>query len=580
MGSAGARTPLEATSAVVADGGRTPGDITALLVELGRLVKARQFYPDRHPLLREIFERGFRAFEAEVRRAGPLELELRQGAFRLGGEPIGRGRVDDLAQDLVTRAVRMLRFDAELTPDALEHFVAILATERERIEQSGGFVKMLYAKPCPGVSVNEMDYAAALAQAGQPRGGDGDLMELEGDALGETGGVERLGGGDAGDAFATALALLGDGPKPEVLAPSQQLEQAPLDAESADDRTDALVALLRELDTTTEDARYGELATETAVRGAALADDGLEEDGYRAILVLAGHAGDRERSEGVRAVALECLRQLARGKRLDDLIDRSCAPGDRIGMRAAQILLRLGASAVPTLLRRVEVELDLDRRGQLFGVLIAMGDATTPELCAAMESSERRRSGVAVRLAGEMQNAGTVGHLATLLAHEDADLRREAAKALVRIGSPDAVEALVEALDSPQEGVPGHAAFCLGVAGGSRALEVLIGAMRREGNLATPDLPREAARALGRLGRAEAVPELSRILARKSFFGRKRLRELQLVVVASLARIPGEAARAALELAAAQGGSEVREAAVLALTRDGAAEAQAKPADA
>jgi len=52
------------------------------------------------------------------------------------------------------------------------------------------------------------------------------------------------------------------------------------------------------------------------------------------------------------------------------------------------------------------------------------------------------------------------------------------------------------------------------------------------------------------------------------------------VVVASLARLPGDAARAALEAAAAQSAGEVREAAVLALARDGATEAQAKPVDA
>jgi HEAT repeat protein len=578
MGSAEASASL-AAALPAAGGARTPLDVTALLVDLGRLLKARQFYPDRHPLLRESFERGYRAFEAEIRRGGPLALEVRQGGFRLESEPVGRGRVDDLAQELVKRAVRRLHFDGELTPGALERFIAILATEPEKLEQGGGFVKALYAEPCSGIRINEMDYAAALAQAGVPRKTAEDDSEAGADALAaggaagvaglQDGGADDLSAGDDGDAVAAALAQLGGGEKDETLLPAQRLEQAPLDALYEDDRAGALVTLLRELDAVSDETRYRELAREAAVRGAALSDDGLEAEGYRAILVLAAHGADAARSEAVRTTALECLRELARGARLDALVEHACAPGEGVSLRAAQILLQLGATAAPVLLRRVEAEQDLDRRGQLFGILIAMGDATTADLCAAMQSGERRRAGLAVRLAGEMQNAGTVGGLAALLSHEDLDLRREAAKALVRVGSPEAIEALVAALRSPQEGMPGHAAFCLGVAGGTRALEALLATARREGGGETLDLAREAVRALGRMGRPEAVPVLAKLLERRSLLRRRSVRELQLAVVSALAKLPGAPARAALEQATRRGDAGVKEAARQALARVG-----------
>lgn len=567
MGSAEPRAPL-AADPPPAEHGRTTGDVTSLLVELGRLVKGRQFYPDRHPQLREICERGFRAFEAEIRRAGPLDLEIRQGSFRLGSEPVGRGRVDDLAQDLVKRAVRRLRFDGALTPASLERFVSVLVTDPERLEQSGGFVRCLYGEACPGISVNEMDYAAALAQAGQPRGESGEAGAAgAGDAALGIAGLSEAGGVADGDGAAlSALSALA-GEKPDPAGHAQQLEQAPLDAENADHRASELIQALRELDAASDEAGYAALAGRVAVLGAALSDEGLRDEGYRAILVLASHAGDRSRSESLRRVALESLCELARGTRLDDLIDRSCAPGDGTGLRAAQILLRMGSAAVPALLRRVETEQDLDRRGQLYGILIAMGEAATAELSAAMRGGERRRAGVAVRLAGEMQNAGTVADLAVLLGHEDGDLRREAAKALVRVGSPEAIEALVKALESPADGMPGHAAFCLGVAGGHRALEVLVATVRRDNGRGDPDVVREAVRALGRMGRPEAAPELARVLARRALLRRRRLRELQLAAVSALAKLPGEAAWTALEQAAGRGPAEVREAARQALSR-------------
>lgn len=578
MGSSEPRMPPVAAPEA-AQGGRNPADATALLVELGRLVKGRQFYPEGHPQLRDLHERGFRAFEADLERSGPLAIEIRQGSFRLGGEPVGRGRVDDLAQDLVRRAVRQLRFDPTLTQAALERFVATLAADRDATDRSGGFVTTLYTEPCPGITVNEMDYAAAIAQAGQPRGADSSAT-CE-DAAGGTCGVAGLPGssgadsgescdggaeGDAGDAVAAALGALAS-EKPEPLPLSAQLEQAPLDALYDDDRADALVRSLRELDAVTEDARYRDLAREVSVLAATLSDEGLRDEGYRAILVLAAHAADRERSESLRTLSLECLRELARGSRLDDLIDRSCSPGDGAGLRSAQILLRLGAAAAPALLRRVEAEQDLDRRGQLYGILIALGDAATDELRSALGSGERRRSGVAVRLAGEMQNEALVDDLAALLAHEDGDLRREAAKALVRIGSAAAIEVLVDALESPIEGMPGHAAFCLGVAGGGRALEVLVATLRRESARGSFDLAREAVRALGRLGRPEAAPELGRVLARRSLLRKRPLRELQIAAVGALAKLPGDAARTTLELAARRGPGAVREAARQALAR-------------
>ena len=572
MERADARAPLAAPAAA---GGRTPADVTALLVELGRLVKARQFYPDGHPLLREVFDRGHRAFEAEVRRGGALELELKQGSFRLGGEVVGRGRVDDLAQELVRRAVRQIGFDTALTPAAVERFVSVLAADPEKLAQAGGFVRALYAEPCPGIRVNEMDYGAALAQAGAARAPAAEDEAAEDGALASAApaafGVAGLPGGPAdgagGSAIADALALLAGEAKPEPLGPAEQIEQAPLDALFEDDRASELVALLRELDTAADDARYRDLAREASVLAAALSDDGLEDEGYRAILVLAGHASDRTRSEAVCAAALESLQSLTRGRRLEALIERACDPGEGVSLRAAQTLLRVGAPAVPALLHRVEIEQDLDRRSQLFGILIAMGDATTADLSAAMQSGERRRAGLAIRLAGEMQNAAMTEPIAALLAHDDADLRREAAKALVRIGTPEAVDAIAGALRSPHEGMAAHAAFCLGVAGGTRALEVLLATARREGGGQTLDLAREAIRAVGRMGRPEAAPVLAKILERRSLLRRRRLRDVQLAAVAALAKLPGDAARSALANAAQHGRAAVRVAARHALAQ-------------
>ena len=50
---------------------RTPSETTALLVELGRAVKARSFYAEGEPEVRLLFARAWRSFQAHDEPAGP-----------------------------------------------------------------------------------------------------------------------------------------------------------------------------------------------------------------------------------------------------------------------------------------------------------------------------------------------------------------------------------------------------------------------------------------------------------------------------------------------------------------------------
>ncbi len=546
--------------------GRTPSDVTTLLVELGRVVKGRQFYPDTHPQLAELFQRGLRAFQTELAGHGPLELEVRSGSFWLpeAGVAVGRGRLDELARELVVRAVRRLRFDASLDLDSFRALVQVLVTEREALEQAGGFERVFYTTARHGIQVNQVDYAALLARgevapAGEAGPAGEDDLPAPADAGAATAPLDPL---------AELLAAAATDPSKREAA----LEAAPLAAKPVDDRAGELVALLRELDECREDAAHRGLVGKVVEHAGALSDEGLADEGYRAILVLSAQAGDRARAAAQREAAAEGLRQLARGPRYRDLVSRGCAPGAAASIRAAQVLLQLGAAVVPTLLQDIERESDPDRRGQMSGILIAMGEKATPEIVAAIESGEPRRMRLAVRFAGEIQNPAAVPALQRVLRGSDAEMRREAAKSLVKIGDGTALECLVDALASPLGDVPSLAAFCLGVSGSPRALEALLAALRRAGRTGEFELARESIRALGRLGRPEAAPELAAVLNRVSFFQRRKLRELKLAAAAALARLPGAQAQQALAVASRSRDPRVREAASRALGR-GKAEA-------
>jgi len=560
------RTAAEPTERARESGsGRTPSDVATLLVELGRVVKGRQFYPDGHPQLGELFERGLRAFQTELAGHGPLELEVRGGSFWLpdAGVAVGRGRLDDLARELVVRAVRRLRFDASLDLDSFRALVQVLVTEREALERAGGFERVFYTAARQGVQVNQVDYAALLAKGEVAAAADQDLPA---DAAAEAGAPAA-----PLDPLAELLAAAATDPSKVEAA----LEAAPLEARPVDDRAAELVALLRELDDCREDAAHAGLVRQIVERAGALSDEGLADEGYRAILVLSAQAADRTRGAAQREAAGNGLRELAREARYRDLVSRACAPGAAASIRAAQVLLQLGAAVVPSLLHEIEHEGDPDRRGQMSGILIAIGEKATPEILAAIESDEPRRMRLAVRFAGEIQNPAAVPALQRVLRGSDAELRREAAKSLVKIGDATAVESLVDALGSPLADVPSLAAFCLGVSGSPRALEALLAALRRAGRTGEFELARESIRALGRLGRPEATPELVAVLSRFSFFQRRKLRELKLAAAAALARLPGAQAQQALAAASRSRDPRLREAAARALGRG---KAEAAPA--
>ncbi len=515
-----------------AAGERTPSDVAALLVELGRVLKARQFYPAGDPALAELVDRGFRSVRAELERHGWLEVEVGAQGFRLlpDGTPIGRGRLDDLAQTFVSRGQARLALDAQLDLPGFQALVDRLAGAAPAAPPARASVAP--PRPAEGAPAAEPPPAATAAAA--PR--------------------------------AVAVA-----PRPAPSAAEKRsldVDRAPLEAPPLDERGAHLVALLRELDACTDDARYAELAREVTDDGAKAFDAGDFDESYRVLRVLGMHASDtKRRSAPQRETAQQRLAELAVGPRLDALFRRACGRGAESSIRASQLLLQLGVEVVPNLLQRIDAEQDGDRRGQMSGILIAMGEKATPELVRLMETGDGRRARTAARFAGEIQNPAAVAALRRLLQRSDEELRREAAKALVRIGHPSAVDALVEALGRRDPGLPALAAYCLGATGSTRAFDAVREALPRALWRGDFELARELVRSLARFGRPEATTQLAAVLSRTSFLQRRALREVKLAAIAALSKLRGEAALQALAQAAVSRDSELRTAAERELSR-------------
>ncbi len=511
---------------------RTASDVVSVLVELGRAIKARRFYPEGDRRLAELLQRGGRALRAELERAGPLELEVDEGSVRFAGASLGRGVLDELARELASRGVTHLRFAAVSEAQDFPALVEILTRDPDRLARGGGAGRALERRTGGRI--------VAGAQETPPEDDLGDLTfatdevegadeELELEILGEEGALEELVPEEDGSPF---QGLLGEFEECEGNAPY---------------------------------ARLGERIVELAHE---LGRSGGFDEGYQAIVTFCAHAGDeRKRNPHHRETAGLLLGQLLRGAHLADVIRRASDPSTETSLPAAQVLLQRGEPIAGDLLRAIHAEPAAGRRERLAGILVALGEGAAQPLLEAMDGRDPKLARTAVRLAGELQHPLATGRLEQLLGQGPAALRSDVARALARIGSPEARQALARAIEGPAQDAASAAAQALASTGEKSALAPLVRSLRRAVEKGELELARELVRALGRLGRAEAAPELAELLRRRGLFQRGRFRELQAAAAAALAKLPGDVAYGALAQAARRRDARIRRVAQEALDR-------------
>jgi HEAT repeat protein len=464
----------------------------------------------------------------------------------------------------------------DIDAEALAAFIELLASDRAMIEASGGFERALYARVPAGIVVNgapprlEAEAPEPLESAPEVSGADAPALDLV-----EAGEVQPLASepGSSGRVL-DEVSEPGQSRSPAAVPATPQLrrtgevDEGPLERAIPDGRSAELVDLLREMDDCDNRLEYAEISRRVVTIAERFSLEGRFDDSYRVILELARHAAEEgKRPAGQAQLAAECLSGLATRERLQDLIDRACAPGAEASVRATQVLLQLGEEVVPTLLAVAEREPDPNRRGQMHGILVAMGEKTLPALLEAMEADEPDRVRNAIRIAGESQNPGAVSRLAEILIGQNAMLREEAGKALVRIGDQVSLDVLISGLTSAVPGVPALTAYCLAASASPRVVDPLLHQMQEAIRSNDFGFARELIRALGRLARPEATEALAELLLRGGILKRRRLRELKVAAASALGRIPGDDAVGALAQAARSRDSQLRRAAQTALDR-------------
>jgi len=527
-------------------GRRTPADFSSVLIELARAQRGFLFYDETDPRRRPLADRAHRALTSDLTRAGTIEFSLEPHGFRLSGvdEPIEpTGALEGLERALRGQGLTQLRIDPSLTKTALAGFLDLLGRGSGRHPSPDHFARSLAARDTQGICINEID---TIGPTTTPK---------------LSGTPPRASASLAPTLFANSNAMPVESPAADD---KPSLEEAPLRSPSGDDRGERLRARLSELDATIEDGDYRRRVSNIVAWAEDLWNDELVDECYRAMLVLADHAvGHGGRSEAQARAAAASFARLAADDRLDDLIDRATYSGDvagaSSGVRAAQLLLQLGALAVPAILDRLSAETDPDRAAPLRALILTQGEIALPHLLSAIAGHNEERARLGIRLAGELQNPTALPALLQALRVPDLSRRIETIRALSFLPGAESKEALTEALTSDLEEIAAAASEALAATDGSDSVPALLDLLEASLQTTRTRLGRTLVEVLGRLGDERAVPRLCAILERRPVLRRAHWHAIQLATIDALAILPTKEARRSIERASLHATGPIRD---------------------
>jgi HEAT repeat protein len=501
------------------------GQLEEALKGLIKLVKADRFYPPAHPALKATAKEVRLAFASLLRESDHLAFGVRKEGFFLGDTAVAPANpiLQKLALALFARRIHRLMILPDLTSEDLRKFIQCLSLAPTVIQGRGGIQEILSQSRVTTIWVNEIDLDQILARK----------EEMEKEAITQSGmeGEEQ--------------------PAPAIAERDRSLEE-----------------LLKRLQREKDEERYQQLLKELVP----LIPPNLTEAGrlqvLKAYTLLCMNASDNRLSETRRKNSLHALNQLTTEETLDFLTALLCSKGLPQNLREniLRILVFLKGKTIRYLMDRLAAERDAPSRRILTEALVRQRSAAVPVLIEYLTDERWYVVRNAVGILGDIRDQDTADHLTPLLGHPDLRVRREAVRALTRIGGAGAVGILLKTLEGNDQDLCRQALLSLGAIKDPAAVPALVALVKRpDSGLKYAEITREAIKALGEIGSDEAVPTLLSILQKRKLWRRRQYDELRTAAALALGEIGSLEPVPALEEAADDRSETVARAAVQAL---------------
>ncbi len=506
------------------------------LGDTSKALKAFAFYPENHPLRRQIFDSAYQSMAA-LASMGRISLIVQRGGFALAGSQSvieANPMTKALAQELFARELQRITIHPELSLADFSALLSILAVAPQKIAEEGGVGEMLAKAGVATVTVNQIDVTAVFTKktAGQP--------ELDAPEEGAAGDEERE-----------------PEPEPEPETVAAQSGTAPQGEPGIDQ---ILAALAAEKD----ESRYRQLTRLLLKKALPLKLEGNFDRLYVVFLRLIPQLSDPARSAACRDAAQEVLEQLCLGEMAEHLLDH-LEDVDFPQKEEICRILKLGGGAVAeAIARRLAATGSRASRKALGTALVRMGTAAQPKVLPLLKDGRIAVVQMAVAILGEIGTRDAVRALTVTLQHPDQRVRMESIRSLARIGGMEATGVVLSLIQAEDEAAAVQAITWLGNCRNHAALEPLLQLVARRdlmGKLQV--LKKEALRAVGRIGDRRALDPLFRLVRRRHLIAPARRLEQKLSAIEAIAALGGEQARAFLQEISAGGGELARPAQVV-----------------
>jgi hypothetical protein len=502
-----------------------------------KLIKAVGFYPPGHPALKVATNEAHAGFSPLLENPPPLVILVRREGFFLDEDPVGPENpiLKKLSSFLFSRRIQRLTILPDLSSRDLKAFASCLALEPAKILKTGGIQEALQKVLVSTLWVNEVDLAKIQARK--------DELETE---------KERLISQGLDDAA-------------EVLSTEQPEMRQEGESEPAEVRD--LKKVIDELQLEQSDQGFQQLLQELVP----LVPPNLKESSrllvLQGLILLCKNASVQQKSDARREHSRHALKQIQTDAFFDFMLSFLCARdlAKETREQVSRVLFFFGGGMARRLMERLAVENDAQARKLLSDELIHRGPAAIPVLIEYLGDERWYVVRNAVAILGELRAQTVVAHFHPLLGHLDVRVRREAIRALTRIGGNDAVEILLQIVQKGDPDLRPHALLSLGAMKNPAAVPTLVRIVEQPDPwVKMVEIKKEAIRALGEIGSAEAIPALRAILKRRKFWRRALFDELRAVAALSLGDIGHVSAAEALTAAAEDRSSIVARAAVQA----------------
>lgn len=217
------------------------------------------------------------------------------------------------------------------------------------------------------------------------------------------------------------------------------------------------------------------------------------------------------------------------------------------------VALAIGPASVESL-RRVFIDGPEGAREAVADIIVALGAFGIPRLAPLASATSPAARRMAARILGRIGSAEGVPLLQPLLRGQDADVAREAVRALSLIDDPAAARAVQTVLRAAQGRVRDAVVAALVAERDPRVVPVLVSVLDSS-EPAGEDfgVVVDTLKALAILTDDRAVPAIDRMIRKRGWRGRKRLRVTKAAGLQTLAAMNSDAAREAIAAAAANG---------------------------